>query len=75
MVYHQHVLSIKTLKISFKLLVLILEEVIVRKGSYCPEPSEMSVGAGWQCLWVLAFCAGCWLVAGVPYNREKKTKV
>ena len=22
--------------------------------------SQMSVGAGWPCLWVLAFCAGCW---------------
>ena len=23
-------------------------------------PSQMSVDAGWPCLWVLAFCAGCW---------------
>ena len=22
--------------------------------------SQMSVDAGWLCLWVLAFCAGCW---------------
>ena len=37
---------------------------------YWPEPSQMSVGAVWPCLWVLAFCAGCWC-AGMLYNREK----
>ena len=26
---------------------------------YLPGPSQMSVGAGWPCFWVLAFCAGC----------------
>ena len=39
-----------------------------------PNFSQMSVSAGWPCLWVLAFCAGCWrsaLGAVVLYNREK----
>ena len=27
---------------------------------YWPGPSQMSVGGGWPCLWVLAFWAGCW---------------
>ena len=27
---------------------------------YWPGPSHMSIGAGWPCLWVLAFCAVCW---------------
>ena len=22
--------------------------------------SQMSIDAGWPCLWLLAFCAGCW---------------
>ena len=28
-------------------------------SSYWPEPSQMFVGAGCPCLWVMAFCAGC----------------
>ena len=29
----------------------------------------MSVGAGWPCLWVLAFCAECW--AAIKYRKHE----
>ena len=33
----------------------------------------MSVDAGWPCLWLLAFCAGCW--HAIQYGTKKKSLV
>ena len=48
-----------------------LQVQYLQTRSMLQVPSQMSVGAGWPCLWVLAFCAWCWHAI---QKRRKKRK-
>ena len=37
-----------------------------------PANNTLFAGAGWPCLWVMAFCAGCW--PAVQYRKKRKSK-
>ena len=55
-----------------------MEEVIVRNPGKVPDNNFSLSGtplkcAGWPCLWVLAFCDGCW--RAVQWRKKPESKI